>query len=360
VRPELTGTGVAGSTVHILDNGVEIGTALVSASGNWSFTPSTDLASGPHDLRVNATDAAGNVSGASPIFNITIDITAPSAPVLDTVVDDVGTVTGTLDSGDVTNDARPTFTGSGEVGATIRILVDDQEIGTAVVNASGSWTFTPETALEEGSRSIRFTATDTAGNTGPASEPFILTVDTLAPAAPTLTAISDNVGPIQTPITTSGQVTDDALPGLTGTAEANATVVIYDNGAQVATVQATETGEWSWTPTTALSNGSHTFTTSAIDAAGNLSETSPGFTLIVDTLKPTAPVIALAIDDVDPVTGALTSGRTTNDQQPVLTGTSEPNARVQIFNGETLIGEGIANANGSWSIEVNRLTMLTR
>jgi len=353
VRPELTGTGVAGSTVHILDNGVEIGTALVSASGNWSFTPSTDLASGPHDLRVNATDAAGNVSGASPVFNITIDTTAPSAPVLDTVVDDVGTVTGTLDSGDVTNDARPTFTGSGEVGATIRILVDDQEIGTAVVNASGSWTFTPETALEEGSRSIRFTATDTAGNTGPASEPFILTVDTLAPAAPTLTAISDNVGPIQTPITTSGQVTDDALPGLTGTAEANATVVIYDNGAQVATVQATETGEWSWTPTTALSNGSHTFTTSAIDAAGNLSETSPGFTLIVDTLKPTAPVIALAIDDVDPVTGALTSGRTTNDQQPVLTGTSEPNARVQIFNGETLIGEGIANANGSWSIEVN-------
>ncbi|VTP75367.1 Uncharacterised protein [Leclercia adecarboxylata] len=161
------------------------------------------------------------------------------------------------------------------------------------------------------------------------------------------------MGPIQTPITTSGQVTDDALPGLTGTAEANATVVIYDNGAQVATVQATETGEWSWTPTTALSNGSHTFTTSAIDAAGNLSETSPGFTLIVDTLKPTAPVIALAIDDVDPVTGALTSGRTTNDQQPVLTGTSEPNARVQIFNGETLIGEGIANANGSWSIEVN-------
>jgi hypothetical protein len=74
------------------------------------------------------------------------------------------------------------------VGATIRILVDDQEIGTAVVNASGSWTFTPETALEEGSRSIRFTATDTAGNTGPASEPFILTVDTLAPAAPTLAA----------------------------------------------------------------------------------------------------------------------------------------------------------------------------
>jgi hypothetical protein len=103
-------------------------------------------------------------------------------------------------------------------------------------------------------------------------------------------------------------------------------------------------------PQPALSNGSHTFTTSAIDAAGNLSETSPGFTLIVDTLKPTAPVIALAIDDVDPVTGRSPAAAT-NDQQPVLTGTSEPNARVQIFK-ETLIGEGIANANGSWSIEL--------
>jgi len=353
VRPELTGTGVAGSTVHILDNGIEIGTALVGASGSWSFTPTSDLASGPHELRVSATDAAGNVSGTSPAFSLNIDTTAPLAPVLLTAVDDVGTVTGTLDSGDVTNDARPTFTGSGEVGATIHIIVDELEIGTAVVNAAGSWTFTPETALDEGTRSIRFTATDTAGNTGPASDPFILTVDTLAPAAPTIVAAADNVGTIQNPITASGQVTDDTTPGLTGRAEANATVTIYDNGALVGTVQATETGDWSWTPTTALGNGSHTFTTSARDAAGNLSETSPGFTLIVDTLKPTPPTIALAIDDVGPVTGPLTSGRTTNDQQPVLTGTSEPNARVQIFEGTTLRGEGVADGSGNWLIEIN-------
>ncbi len=353
VRPELTGTGVAGSTVHILDNGIEIGTALVSASGSWSFIPTSDLAQGPHDLRVSATDAAGNVSGTSPAFSLNIDTTAPQAPILLTAVDDVGTATTTLNSGDTTNDAQPTLTGSGEVGATIHIIVDELEIGTAVVNASGSWTFTPETALDEGTRSIRFTATDTAGNTGPASDPFILTVDTLAPAAPTLTAISDNVGPLQDPITTSGQATDDATPTLTGQAEANARVAIYDNGALVGTVQATETGSWSWTPDNALTGGSHTFTTTARDAAGNLSETSPGFTLIVDTLKPTPPTIALAIDDVGPVTGPLTSGRTTNDPQPVLTGTSEPNALVRIFEGETLLGEGQADSNGNWSIELD-------
>ncbi|TLU61264.1 BapA prefix-like domain-containing protein [Enterobacter sp. MF024] len=349
-RPELTGTGVAGSTVHILDNGQEIGTALVSSTGNWSFTPASDLAPGPHDLRVSATDAAGNVSGTSPVFTINIDTAAPLAPVLLTAVDDVGATTSTLASGDTTNDARPTFTGSGEVGATIHIIVDEQEIGTAVVNAAGSWTFTPEAPLGEGTRSIRFTATDTAGNTGAASEPFILTVDTVAPAAPTLTAISDNVGPIQTPIATSGQATDDTTPTLTGRAEANATVTIYDNGVALDTVQANEAGDWTYTPAEALSSGSHTFTTRAADAAGNLSELSPGFTLIVDTLKPVAPTIALAQDDVGPVTGSLTSGSSTNDNLPVLTGTSEPNARVQIFEGDTLLAEGVADASGNWSI----------
>ena len=349
-RPELTGTGVAGSTVHILDNGQEIGTALVSASGNWSFTPTSNLGDGPHDLRVSATDAAGNLSATSPAFSVNVDTQAPLAPVLLTAVDDVGTLTGLLNSGDVTNDARPTFTGSGEVGATIHIFVDELEIGTAVVNAAGSWTFTPEAALAEGAHSFLFTATDTAGNTGISSGPFTLTIDTLAPAAPTIVSASDNVGAIQTPITASGQTTDDTTPGLTGKAAASATVVIYDNGTVIGTVQANGAGDWSWTPDSALSNGSHTFTASARDAAGNLSELSSGFTLIVDTVKPLQPVIALAYDDVGPVTGALTSGQSTNDTLPVLTGTSEPNARVAIFEGQTKVGEGIADDKGNWSI----------
>jgi len=146
-RPELTGTGVAGSTVHILDNGQEIGTARVDDSGNWRFTPTGDLAQGPHELRVSATDAAGNVSGTSPAFSLNVDTVAPLAPVLTGVVDDVGTLTGAVNNGGVTDDNRPTFNGTGEAGSTVRILVDGQEIGTAVVNATGSWTFTPETAL---------------------------------------------------------------------------------------------------------------------------------------------------------------------------------------------------------------------
>ncbi|WP_418936793.1 BapA/Bap/LapF family large adhesin [Leclercia adecarboxylata] len=349
-RPELTGTGVAGSIVHILDNGQEIGTALVDGTGNWRFTPDSDLAQGPHELRVSATDAAGNLSGTSPAFSLNVDTVAPLAPVLANVVDDVGTITGTVNNGGVTNDTRPTFNGTGEAGSIVSILVDGEEVGTAVVNASGSWTFTPDTALAEGLRSVTFTATDPAGNTGPASGAFTLTVDTTAPAAPAIVAAADNVGSIQTPLTVSGQVTDDSTPTLTGSAAANATVTLFDNGVALGTVQASATGDWSFTPEEALGNGSHTFTARATDAAGNLSEASAGFTVIVDTVKPLAPVIALAQDDIGTVTGALTNGQRTDDTLPVLTGTSEANARVQVFEGTTLLGTATADASGNWSI----------
>jgi hypothetical protein len=80
-------------------------------------------------------------SANSPVFVFTVDTAGPSAPVVTSVIDDVGPVTGTLTSGS-TNDTKPTFNGTGEVGSTVHIIVDGSEIGTAVVNAQGNWTFT--------------------------------------------------------------------------------------------------------------------------------------------------------------------------------------------------------------------------
>jgi hypothetical protein len=119
-------------------------------------------------------------------------------PVVTSVIDDVGPVTGTLTSGNSTNDARPTFNGTGEVGSTVHVIVDGNEIGTAVVNAQGSWTFTPGTDLAEGPHAITFNATDAAGNTGSTTAPFNLTVDTGVPSAPVISTAGDNVGSIQT------------------------------------------------------------------------------------------------------------------------------------------------------------------
>ncbi|MCK7453679.1 BapA/Bap/LapF family large adhesin [Enterobacter chengduensis] len=347
--PTIGGTGQAGSTIHILNNGTEIGTTTVDGSGNWSFTPTTPLGDGSYALRAYATDAAGNASANSSVFSFTVDTTGPVAPVVTSVIDDIAPVTGTLTSGAATNDARPTFNGTGEVGATVHVIVDGNEIGTAVVNALGSWTFTPGSNLSDGQHAIVFNATDPAGNVSSTTAPFNLTVDTIVPSAPAIATAADNVGSIQTPLS-SGQSTDDTTPTLNGTAEANATITVYENGLPVGTAQADGTGAWSFTPSTPLSSGSHTWTATATDAAGNVGPASPGFTLIVDTTAPNAPVISQAIDDVGSITGPLTSGQTTDDAVPRLVGTSEPFAIVKIYEGTTLVGTGTADASGSWSI----------
>ena len=350
--PTLSGTGAAGSTIHILNNGVEIGTATVNGTGSWSFTPDPALDDGSYNIRVNASDTAGNVSANSPVFVFTVDTSGPAAPQVTSVIDDVAPVNGTLTSGNSTNDARPTFNGTGEVGSTVHILVDGAEIGTAVVNAQGNWTFTPGTDLDDGPHAVTFNATDAAGNTGSTTAPFNLTVDTGVPTAPSITSASDNVGSIQTSLATN-QSTDDTTPTLNGTAAANTTVTIYENGQQVGTVQVNGSGSWSFTPSTPLVNGSHTWTATVTDAAGNVSPASPAFTLVVDTSAPNAPVISQAIDDVGSVTGPLGSGQTTDDTQPRLVGTSEPFATVRIYEGATLVGSGTADAGGNWNIALN-------
>ncbi|WP_080460159.1 BapA/Bap/LapF family large adhesin, partial [Enterobacter cloacae] len=350
--PTISGTGQAGSTIHIMNNGTQIGTAVVDGSGNWTFTPTAPLGDGSYSLRAYATDTAGNASANSSVFAFTIDTAAPGVPVVTSVIDDIGPVTGTLTSGNSTNDARPTFNGTGEVGSTVHVIVDGNEIGTAVVNGQGNWTFTPGTDLADGPHAITFNATDAAGNTGSTTTPFNLTVDTGVPSAPVISTAADNVGSIQTPLS-SGQSTDDTTPTLNGTATANATVTVYENGQPVGTVQADGTGAWSFTPSTPLASGSHTWTATVTDAAGNVSPTSPNFTLIVDTAAPNAPVISQAIDDVGSITGPLTSGQTTDDTVPRLVGTSEPFATVKIYEGTTLVGTGTADGNGSWSILLN-------
>ncbi|KJI58030.1 adhesin [Enterobacter kobei] len=350
--PTIGGTGQAGSTIHIMNNGTQIGTAIVDGSGNWSFTPTTPLVDGSYALRVFATDVAGNASANSSVFTFTVDTAGPVVPVVTSVIDDIAPVTGTLTSGNTTNDARPTFNGTGDVGSTVHVIVDGNEIGAAVVNAQGNWTFTPGSDLSDGPHAITFNATDAAGNTGSTTAPFNLTVDTGVPSAPVISTAADNVGSVQTPLS-SGQSTDDTTPTLNGTATANATVTVYENGQPIGTALADGTGAWSFTPSTPLSSGSHTWTATVTDAAGNVSPASPGFTLVVDTTAPNAPVISQAIDDVGSITGPLTSGQTTDDTVPRLVGTSEPFATVNIYEGTTLVGTGTADGTGNWSIVLN-------
>ncbi|PFP22029.1 hypothetical protein COJ96_25480, partial [Bacillus sp. AFS073361] len=102
----------------------------------------------------------GNVSTSSNSYNVIVDLTPPAVPVLSTVADDIqGGVVGNLTAGQVTNDATPTFTGTGVTGSTVHILNNGVEIGTAEV-INGSWTFMPPNGLTDGLYNIRVNATD--------------------------------------------------------------------------------------------------------------------------------------------------------------------------------------------------------
>ena len=128
---------------------------------------------------------------------------------------------------------------------------------------SAARTFTVTAALAtNGAHSLTATATDAAGNTGVASTALSVTVDAVAPVAPTITSFSTDSG------TVGDNITNDSTPTLTGTAEANSTVKVYDGATLLGTALANGTGAWTYT-TAALTNGAHSLTATATDAAGN-------------------------------------------------------------------------------------------
>ncbi|MGR7442854.1 Ig-like domain-containing protein, partial [Klebsiella aerogenes] len=261
--PALSGTAEAGSTVTIYDGSTVLGSVVADEDGHWSFTPEP-LGEGEHRFSTTVTDVAGNTSGHSPDFVLTVDITV--APVSDLqVTDDVAQHTGPLASGGLTNDATPALSGTAEAGSTVTIFDKGIQIGTAVADEDGHWSFTPD-PLGEGEHRFSTTVTDVAGNTSGHSPDFVLTVDTTVAPVSDLQVTDDaeqHTGPL-----TSGGLTNDATPALSGTAEAGSTVTIFDKGIQIGTAVADEDGHWSFTPDP-LGEGEHRFSTTVTDVAGN-------------------------------------------------------------------------------------------
>jgi len=315
--PDITGTGTPGETVNVYVDGTLIGTTDVGTDGNWTLTPTQDLAEGDHTVTATQTDPAGNTSGESDPVDFTIDTTAPEPPVITSPAD-----------GAVTGDATPDITGTGTPGDTITVIIDGTEVGETTVGDDGTWTFTPTTPLADGDHTITATATDPAGNTSDPSPPVDITVDTTAPAAPVIT------DPAQ------GDVTNDATPPITGTAEPGSTVDITIDGVVVAEdVPVDGNGNWTWTPESPLDDGEHTVTVTATDEAGNTSVPSAPVTFEVDTTAPEAPVITSPAD-----------GDVTNEATPDITGTGEPGATVNVSVDDTLIGTTTVNPDGSWTL----------
>ena len=83
-------------------------------------------------------------------------------------------------------------------------------------------------------------------------------------------------------------IANDAINGnksvsLSGTAEANSTVTVYDGSTALGTTTANASRAWSYT-TDPLANGTQVFTATATDAAGNTSAASNAIDPTIDLL----------------------------------------------------------------------------
>jgi hypothetical protein len=322
-KVQLTGTAEANSTLQVFDGTTQVGTATANSSGAWSLTTGT-LAGGGHSFTATATDAAGNSSLASAALAVTIPSapTAPAAPTIASFSPDTGVV------GDGITDANQlTLTGTAVANSTVTVFDGSAQIGTTTANSSGSWS-SITSVLTDAIHLL--TATDTvSGVTSAASSPLSVTVDTHVPAAPVL--VSD-------PIVNTNHVV------LSGTAEANSAITVYDGTTVVGTGTTNSTGNWNVT-TTALSSGMNALTATATDVAGNVSAVSQPLDPVINSPPPAAPQItSFSIDS------GIVGDHITNDNTPTLTGTAVANSTVEVFDGTTQIGMATANGSGQWTL----------
>ena len=349
--PTLSGKAEAGSTVKIYDQNGLLGEVTAKADGTWSFSPVAKLPEGEHRFHVTATDKAGNTSVASDDFVLTLDYTAPDASKLaiTEVYDDVNTA-GVIASGEETDDNRPLIKGTGaEPGNTITVYNGDKVIGTAKVQADGTWSLEPTTPLPDGKYTLTAKETDGVGNVSGPSGEYIINVATVPPQAPTLDTVYDDVAP-HADYLQKGDVTNDTTPTLSGSSGvAGGTISIYDNGRLIGTTSVAGNGSWSFTPDTALADGSHNFTATVTDGVGRTSEPTGGFGIVIDTKAPDAASDLLVTDNVGAYQGPVVSGDTTDDNTPTLSGRAEPGSTVNIIDNGQVIGTAKVNPDGTWS-----------
>ncbi|MET4762032.1 hypothetical protein ABH975_005108 [Bradyrhizobium ottawaense] len=347
----MSGTAEVNSAIKVFDGTTQVGTATTNASGAWSVTTSA-LSAGSHALTAKATDVAGNVSAASAAVDAVVGsgtttgstgsgtsgsgtsgtgttgtgtsgtgTTAPAAPKIASFSNDTGT------AGDhITSDKTVALAGTAAANSTVKVLDGTTQLGTVTADANGAWHYTTA-ALPDGKHS--FTATDTvSGVTSKASAALDVTVDSAAPDAPIL--LSDP--------TTHNRAT------VSGTAEAGSSIKLYEGTTLLGTATVASDGDWSVT-TPNLKHGSHTFTATATDAAGNTSALS----------QPIDPPIGHG-GTKDAATVEVTNVRQHWDHTATIKGTADPNSEIKLSDGTTSVGSVTTGADGKWSFQTSDLS----
>jgi Bacterial Ig-like domain/Chitobiase/beta-hexosaminidase C-terminal domain len=227
-------------------------TALIGSSTTGPTYPVTwnsQPADGVYRVLARVFDNAGNTRDSA-VQTVTVDNTAPNAPNI------------TVQPPNPSNSAAPSFSFTGEAGATFACSLDGAAFATCTSpRAYGG--------LTAGSHTFQVRQTDTAGNQGPASS-YTWTIDLTAPSAPSITA--------NPPALSSSRTASFSFTG-----EAGATFQCQLDGSAFATCTSPNVYNL-------LADGSHTFNVRARDAAGNTGPNAT-YTWTIDATAPAAPNI---------------------------------------------------------------------
>ncbi|WP_338125316.1 Ig-like domain-containing protein [Pseudomonas nitroreducens] len=288
----VAGTAEAGSTVTVTFPDGTSGTALAGTDGSYSVTTHIPQTSG--EVSALATDAAGN-DGSATTATYT-DTSLPQAPVLDALVNNA--------------DGSVTVSGSAEAGSTVTVTYPDGTTGSAIAGSDGRFSVTSPVGQPSGE--VSASATDLAGNAGPAATADF--TDTTAPAAPSV-----NIA-----VNADGGLT------VTGTAEVGSTVTVTFPSGTTGTATAGPDGSYSVTTHVPQSTGE--VSAAATDAAGNT-----GASASADYADSTAPLAPSVLVNAN-ADGTL-----------VVSGSAEAGSQVTVTFPDGSQQTVTANAAGSYS-----------
>jgi RHS repeat-associated protein len=321
-------------------------TTSLQADGSFTFTPAQlnqiaggNLSEGAHTLHLSATDIYGNQSSFDYSFTLDTTIAAPTLQLA------VASDTGASSSDKITKINTPTITGTGEIGATIKLTEGTVVVGQTTVGTDGKWQVVTS-AMTNGTHNLTATAIDLAGNISTASTPLSIVIDTVLPQL-TLNA----------PLSTL-----NANTKLTGTINGTGSNIAsinyaWDTSTTLIPITPNATGGFDQSLNfTGISNGAHKLTIVATDLAGNVTTSSYNVTVAIVTVDTQAPVITaqLASD-----TGASNSDKITFT--PTVTGTITDASQITGFKA-SFDGINYVNilpqkqANGTFTLDKTQLT----
>ncbi|HHP2805530.1 TPA: non-fimbrial adhesin SiiE [Salmonella enterica subsp. enterica serovar Muenchen] len=320
VTPEIGGTSEPNSKITIFVNGVEKAIAYTTGAGHWGVVLPALGNDGNYELTFKVEDVAGNIREFGP-QNVILDTVISPLTVVLREADDSGKV------GDwITNKSHVTIDGTAEAGSTLTIRNSQGVvIATLVVGNDGRWS--AELDLREGSNAFVVVSEDKAGNSQ--QKEILIEHDTQIEISDISLSRDTNSGDKY------DLITNNKSPVLVAMTDPGATVQVYINGVLQGTVEASSSGNISYTMPANSADGEYQVQFVATDTAGNRVE-SAITTVTIDS--------QIAVFDIDEDSLPALS----NNRALSVSGVGEAGSQVSIFVDGKLVNVVMVEADGTW------------